>query len=128
MERLVRTGVLALGVVQLARGVWMAAAPRSFFDAIGGFGSFNDHYVRDVATIYLAIGVALVVAWRRPSWRVPVLAVAVLQYGFHAVNHLVDVGEADPSWAGPVDLVALLLGAGALGLLLVAAVRSRRET
>ena len=118
-ERLVRTGVLVLAVTQLALGVWMAAAPRSFFDAIGGFGAFNDHYVRDVATFYLALGVALLAAWRRPAWRVPALAVGVLQYGFHVVNHVLDSGVAEPSWVGPADVVALAIGAAAFGLLLL---------
>lgn len=124
-DRWVGRAVLALGAVQLALGVWMAAAPRSFFDVIGGFGAFNGHYVRDVSTFYLALGIALVLAWRRPAWRVPVLWVAVLEYGFHVVNHLVDVGDASPSWVGPFDAVTLALGAGAFAALLGA---MRRRT
>jgi hypothetical protein len=120
---LVGGGTLVLGLAQLGLGLWMAAAPESFYDAIGGFGAFNDHYVRDVATFYLALGVGLVVAWRRPAWRVPVLTVAVLQYAFHVVNHLVDVGDAEPGWVGPVDAIALALGTAAFALLLAACVQ-----
>jgi hypothetical protein len=117
-EPLIGAALLVLAASQLGLGAWMAAAPRSFFDAIGGFGAFNDHYVRDVSTWYLALGAALLVAWRRPPWRVPVLALALAQYALHAVNHLVDAGDADPSWVGPADAAALAAGALAFGLLL----------
>lgn len=125
-ERVVGVGTLVLGIVQIGLGLWMAAAPRSFFDAIGGFGAFNDHYLRDVSTFYLALGIALVVAWRRPPWRVPVLWVALLQYAFHVVNHLVDVGDAHPGWVGPFDVISLAVGAAAFALLLAAGAERRR--
>jgi hypothetical protein len=124
-ERAASVATLALGLAQVGLGVWMAAAPRSFFSAIGGFGAFNDHYLRDVATFYLALGIGLVAAWRRPAWRVPVLWVAVLQYGFHLLNHVVDVGDATPSWAGPFDVISLAAGAVAFAALLAAGARER---
>ena len=127
-ERVVSVAMLVLGVSQLGLGVWMAAAPRSFFDAIGGFGAFNEHYLRDVSTFYLALGVALVVAWRRPAWRVPVLWIAVLQYAFHVVNHVVDVGDAEPGWVGPFDVISLAAGAVAFALLLAASSNRRRRS
>jgi hypothetical protein len=41
-----------------------------------------------------------------------VLAFAGLQYGFHLINHIVDIGESDPGWLGPGAVVSLtLLGA-----------------
>jgi hypothetical protein len=58
------------------------------------------------------------VAVRRAGWRVPVLAVAFLQYALHSVNHLIDVGEADPEWLGPANLVAVALTALLLGWML----------
>ena len=45
----------------------------------------------------------------------PVLVLAFAQYALHSVNHLIDVGEADPSWLGPANLVALVLTAVLLG-------------
>jgi hypothetical protein len=125
---LVGYGTLVVGLAQVGLALWMAAAPESFYDAIGGFGPFNDHYVRDVSTFYLALGVGLVVAWKRTGWRIPVLFVAVLQYAFHVVNHLVDVGDAEPGWVGPVDVIALALGTAAFALLLAASVQRRRST
>ena len=59
-----------------------------------------------------AIGRPLIpklVAVGRESWRVPVLALALIQYALHSLNHLIDIGEADPGWIGPADFVSLAL-------------------
>jgi hypothetical protein len=113
----VRLLFIALGLSQLALGLSQAIAPGSFHDAVADFGPQNDHYLRDISTLYLALGVALIVAADRPPWRVPVLAFATLQYALHAVNHLIDIGEADPGWIGPFDFVSLLLFAALLAYL-----------
>lgn len=118
-----RLAFVVLGASQLGLGLWMAFAPASFADTIGGFGPFNDHYVRDVSTWYLALGAALLVAARLPSWRVPVAVLGLAQYVLHLVNHLVDVGDSDPTWAGPLDVV-LLAG---FALVLAALVRRLPE-
>ncbi|HWH96251.1 MAG TPA: DUF4345 family protein [Baekduia sp.] len=105
-----RVGLLAVAVVQLATGLWLAIAPGSFYDAIADFGPRNEHDLRDMAAFYLASAIVLAVAARRPSWRAPALALVGLQFALHAVNHLVDIADADPSWVGPFDLVSLLAG------------------
>ena len=61
----------------------------------------NDHYMADLATFYLALGAVALVAVRRASWRVPVLALALIQYALHSLNHLIDIGESDPVLARP---------------------------
>lgn len=111
------TGIWALAGVQLLIGLSQAAAPGRFYDAIANFGGRSDHTLRDVSSYYLASAVALAIAARRPSWRAPVLAVVGLQYVLHALNHLLDVGQADPSWVGPFDLVSLVVGALLIGWL-----------
>jgi hypothetical protein len=58
---------------------------------------------------------------------VGVLGYAVLHFTFHAVNHLVDAGEADPESVGWFDFVALGVGALTLGWLLARATREDRE-
>jgi hypothetical protein len=99
--------LIALGVGQLGLGALMAIAPGTFFDTVADFGVRNDHYLRDVATFYLAFGIVLLVAADRPAWRVPTLAFGALQYGLHALNHLLDIGKADPGWVGPFDFITL---------------------
>jgi hypothetical protein len=51
-----------------------------------------------------------------------VLALALVQYTLHSLNHLIDIGESDPGWIGPADFVSLTLGALLLAWML------RRET
>jgi hypothetical protein len=110
----VGTLLLVFGVAQLLLGAIMVVAPGTFFEEIGPYAPRNDHYIRDVATFYLALGAVSVVAWRSASWRVPVLVFALLQYALHSVNHLVDLGEADPEALGPVNLASLAITAALL--------------
>jgi hypothetical protein len=110
--------LIAFAVVQLLTGALLWLAPGFFYDEIGPFGPRNDHYMGDVATFYLALGAALLIAVRRVSWRVPVLALALIQYMLHALNHLIDIGESDPGWIGPADFVSLTLGAVLLAWML----------
>lgn len=112
-----RVAVLLVGALHLATGALMLLAPRTFYDQVGTFPPFNAHYLRDLATWYVAFGVALLLAARRPAWRVPLLALVVLQYALHVVNHVIDVSDPSPAWKGPVTVVALVLIGAALALL-----------
>jgi hypothetical protein len=115
-----KTLLIAFAVAQLVLGVLLWLTPGFFFDEIGPYGERNDHYMGDLATWHLALGAATLVAVRRVSWRVPVLALAFAQYALHAVNHPIDVGEADPDWLGPVNFVALALATALLAWMLAA--------
>jgi len=124
VESALKPLLVAFALGQLVLGVMLWAAPGTFFEHVGPYGARNDHYMADVASFYLALGgVALVAAWR-PAWRVPLLAFALLQYALHSVNHLIDVGDADPSWLGPANLASLAATAALLGWMLSVA---RRE-
>jgi hypothetical protein len=109
-----RNLLIVLGIYHLLLGVFMAAAPGTFYEEIAGYPPRSDHYIRDLATYAFALGAVMLVAARNPSWRLPVLAYAGLQYGLHVINHAFDVGETDPEWHGPANLVSLAL----LGLLI----------
>jgi hypothetical protein len=122
-----RAGLIALAVTNLVLGLWLAFAPGAFYDALANFGARDDHFLRDNAMFYLAAAPTLALAVSRPSWRAPVLAVVGLQYGLHAINHLVDIGDADPSWVGPFDFVSLALGAALIFVMLRVALRDDRE-
>jgi hypothetical protein len=106
--------LVVAGAYHLALGAFMVVAPRTFFDEIAAYGPYNDHYIRDLASFYLAMGVALVIAAGRRSWQVPVLFFCLLQYALHVLNHVWDVSDADPTWIGPVNLVVLVLIGAAL--------------
>lgn len=113
-----RAAVAVLAAAQLALGAWMCLATSSFYDVVAPFGPENGHGLRDMASWELALATGAAAAVRRPAWRAPVLALALVHYVLHAVNHLVDVGGADPGWVGPADLVSLVAGAIALAWLL----------
>jgi hypothetical protein len=108
-DPVMRVLLIAFGAVQLLLGFLLWVTPGFFYDEIGPFGPRNDHYMGDVATWYLALGAASLLAVRRESWRVPVLALALIQYALHSLNHLIDVGESDPDWIGPADFASLTL-------------------
>lgn len=104
-----RTVLIGFAISQLALGLLLWLAPGFFFDEVGPYGTRNDHYMGDLAGWYLALGALTLASVGRPGWRVPLLGLALVQNALHSVNHLIDVGEADPSHLGPVNLVLLLL-------------------
>jgi hypothetical protein len=108
-ERTLRIAFAGLAVVNLALGIWLFFLPHSFYTTIGAFDVYNRHYERDTATFYFAFALGAAIAARRPSWRVPVLAMTTTQYLIHTINHGIDVNDANNSWAGPFDLASLAL-------------------
>ncbi len=116
-------GLLLFGLPSLFLGILMAFAPGVFFELIGPYGVRNDHYIHDTASFQIALAILLLVAVRQPSWRVPAFAANAVQWGFHAVSHTIDIGNADPSWIGYFDFVATVGGSLLLGGLAVAAAR-----
>ena len=106
-ERTLRIVFYGLAGINLGLAIWLFFFPHSFYTTLGAFGPYSRHYERDVATFYLAFALGAWVATRRPSWRVPVVAMTALQYGIHAINHAIDVNSARNSWAGPFDLASI---------------------
>jgi hypothetical protein len=100
-------GIAAFAAVELGLALFTVISAHSFYTAIGPFGAFNPHYLRDVASFEGAIGIALVLAIQRPAWRVPVLALATFQFALHSLNHLFDIGRAHPAWTGYFDFFSL---------------------
>ena len=120
-------GLAAFALINLLTGAFAAIDPEGFYDALGPFGPYNDHYIRDAAAAMQgSLGVAMAIAVFRRSWRVGVLGYAVLHFTFHSINHLVDIGDADPESVGVLDFVTLSIGALTLGWLFVRAVREER--
>jgi hypothetical protein len=113
-----RALLIVFACSQLLLGALLWLTPVFFFEEIGPYGVRNDHYMADVATWYLALGAALLLAVTRSSWRVPLLALALIQYALHTFNHLLDVSEAHPSWLGPANAVSLGLAAVLLAWML----------
>ena len=120
-------GIAVFALYHLALALFMVAFPHSFYAHVGPFGARNDHYIRDTATFSAAIGAGLAVSLRRPSWRVPALAIATVQFALHSANHLVDIDKAHPAWNGYFDFFSLAAATLVLAWLLGTAVARARE-
>jgi hypothetical protein len=110
-ERALKIVVGVIAAYHVFTGGLALVAPDTFFDEIGKYGLENSHYVGDVGAFMLAFGVALAIAVVRPSWRAPLLWLGALWYGFHAINHAFDTGEARSDERGWTDTLLIALGA-----------------
>jgi hypothetical protein len=126
--RIIVAGIAAFGATYLGLGIWMAVAPHTFYRALGPFETYNSHYIRDTATLHLAIGFGFLLALRNASLRAPMLAIAAVQFGLHSINHLVDIDDAHPAWVGYFDFFSLAGATLQLAWLLRTAGRRRGDT
>jgi hypothetical protein len=126
-EARLRTILMVIAVYHLLLGAFMALAPRAFYDTFGKFPPENHHYIKDVSTFYIALGVVFFIAVRRRSWRVPVLLFTTLEYGLHALNHLLDVNKASSDFTGWFDFFALAFATLVFAALTTAAWRVKPE-
>jgi predicted anti-sigma-YlaC factor YlaD len=110
--------LLVVGVSQLIVGVWAFVAPGSFYDTIATFPPQNDHFLKDIGSWNVGLGLAAVIASRTPSWQRGMLAVLTVQFALHAVSHAIDVGVAEPESQGVSTLVLQIAGTLVLGGLL----------
>jgi len=112
--------LLVAGLQQLAVGVWAFLSPGTFYEAVAKYPPENDHFLKDVGSWNVALGMAALIAYRTPSWRRGMLAVLAVQYGLHAISHAIDLDQADPRATGVATLVLLIAAA-----VLVAALYAR---
>lgn len=123
-RRVVRVALGILALIGIQVGVWAAFAPRSFYDDFPGSGRvwvavdgpYNEHLVRDVGALNLALAVVAIVALVTLS-RAAVLAAggAWLAYGIpHLVYHLrhLDTLDSADAFAVPFTLALNVLVAG----------------
>jgi hypothetical protein len=122
-ERTLQAVLAVVAAYHAIVGLLALVAPDTFFDQIGHYGLENSHYVGDVGAFMLAFGVAVAIAVVRPSWRAPLLWLGALWYGFHAINHAFDTGEAKSEGRGWTD--TLLIAFGAVGAAWLARVSER---
>lgn len=123
-RRIVRIALGILALVGIQVGLWAAFAPRSFYDDFPGSGRvwvavdgpYNEHLVRDVGALNLALAVVAIVAFVTLS-RAAVLAAggAWLAYGIpHLVYHLrhLDTLDGADTFAVPFTLALNVVVAG----------------
>jgi hypothetical protein len=128
-DRAVRIGLAVLAIQGAVVGAWAAFAPRSFYDDFPGTGQhwvsadgpFNEHLVRDVGELSLALTIvtALAVVWLTPA----IVRAAGLAWLVDGVLHLVyhvrhyDVLPADERFGAIASLaVAPIVAVAVLAL------------
>jgi len=109
--------LVTLGAVQLGLAAWAAADPSSFTEHLADFGAYNAHLVRDFAAASATFGAGLLLAARIRSLRTPILVLAAMWSGLHALSHLADAGHADPHVLGPTEAVTLVAATALLVVL-----------
>lgn len=122
----VRLLAAAIGVVIGLQGVWAFVAPRSFYDTLAEFPPFNAHFIRDIGTIQIGVGVAGIVgALRRSNAVVTGLAGLAAFQVMHVLSHVVD---RDDGGRFGFDVTALGAVAALTVVALVAALRQARNS
>ncbi len=127
-QRWVRIALAYLIIGTLQIGVWALFAPQSFYDNFPGLGRawvnidgpFNEHLIRDVGALNLALAVLLVMAAVKLSKQLVMAAgLATLAWGVpHALYHLLNRdgfsgSDLALSFAGLI--LFALLGGGLVG-------------
>lgn len=123
-----------IALIGLYTGVWAQFFPSGFYTSFPGLGHhwvdtlppYNEHLVRDVGGLYLALAAVAIVAAIRPSRLTQVAAglAAVVESVPHLVFHLAHTGDLSA-----VDAVEQAAGLGAqlvLGLALLGLATRRR--
>ena len=124
VARATRLNLAWLILPALQLGVWALLAPRSFYDSFPGFGwtwvsvdgPYNEHLVRDVGALNLALAVLLIAAFVRLSRDLVVVAAAAsLVWGVpHLIYHIAN--------RAGLDTVSYLASIGGLALSVIVAV------
>jgi len=126
-DRVVQVGLLVLAIPSVVVGAWAGLAPRSFYDDFPGFsawvspdGPYNEHLVRDVGWLNLALAlVTLIAAWTLARALVGAALGAWLVYGVpHLVYHLNHLDAYDTG--DQVAMIASLAVAPVVAVLLLA--------
>ena len=96
-ERALRVGLIVLGVPAVVIGVWAAFFPQGFYDDFPGLGRswiapdgpFNEHLIRDVGELNLALAIVTIAAAvaLTPAFVRAVLVAWIVEGVLHVVYH-----------------------------------------
>jgi len=113
-DRLVRAAVLVLAAFWLGSGIWLMAAPHSFYTVLAKFPPYNRHFMHDAGVFSCGLGVCLLgtLVWS-DALSVVLGGVAVASV-LHVGSHLVD-SELGGRSSDPVGL-ALITAAAVAGV------------
>jgi len=127
--------LLVLGVPQGLLGVWALFAPHSFYANLGigsghwvaALGAYDEHLVRDIGSLFIGLGVLMVIAAIRLQRSLTYIAVAVwLTFAVpHTIWHMFNLGpySATDAVANVISLGWTVVG----GLVILALLRDSRQ-
>jgi hypothetical protein len=112
-----RVLLIIIGIGNAVVGLWAAIAPQSFYDDFPGAGRhwvavdgpYNEHLVRDVGVLNLALAAIVVAVLLRPE-RYLVMVVAAAELVYSAPHFLYHLAHLDIFESG--DKVALMVSLG----------------
>ena len=106
------TGVM--GAFFAIQGLWAFLDPRSFYDTLATFEPYHPHFLRDIGTAEIGVGVAGIVAAIHPRAVVAGLAGLTSFQALHVVSHVIDIDNGgNPAIDIPgLSILAALTAAG----------------
>jgi hypothetical protein len=122
-RRFVTVVVIAVGLFNLAIGIWAFVAPRSFFDALATFPPYNEHFLHDAGAFQMGLGVALLAALRIRDGLVVAMIGGAVAGVVHTLSHIID-SDLGGKATDPIGLGFL---AAALVFALIVHSRDRSE-
>jgi hypothetical protein len=97
LDRLNPSMLALIAVGSICNAIWMLASPVSWYRripaALADFGPANAHLIRDVACGFLVVGVGVLWAFHRPMHTLPLVGLATLFFGVHALIHVWDTAS-----------------------------------
>ena len=89
-KRWIQFALALNGTVNLVAGAALLLAPVWFFNTIGSFPPFNQHYAGDAGAFLLPLGLGLLLALRDPRRHRLLIGMGALAGLLHIGNHLYD--------------------------------------
>lgn len=90
MLTFIRGAILSNGLLNVFSALALLLAPQWFYQAIGDFPPFNQHYMGDAGAFLLALGIGLLLAARDPARHHGLIGIAIIGNLVHLGNHLYD--------------------------------------
>lgn len=107
--------LLLTGLFYAFSGLALLFAPAAFYETIGHFPPFNQHYMGDLGAFLLPLGLGLLVVMRDPAGNRTYLLVTAIASLLHALNHAYydwQVGSSLTHWLSetiPLITLAILI-------------------
>ncbi|HEY7160005.1 MAG TPA: DUF4345 family protein [Acidobacteriota bacterium] len=121
-----------LGILILINGIWMLAAPESWYKdlpaAVPDTGPYNGHFIRDLGLVFALIAAGFFWCAARLHQSKPVLLVITFFFVGHAILHVIDLLQHRlPHSHWQLDTPAVFLPAILLIILLFVPIRHRSD-